>query len=101
MDLTGLSHEELSEIINNQKAYIAELESKVAQQELAPKKAVLPEKPSLPGKLYVQGVFRKFRFPTFRFEGKEYRADVVQYDLPLMEKIVRQTGESILKEVKH
>lgn len=100
MDLTGLSHEELSEIITTQKKYIAELESKMAMQELVPKKRELPERPSIPGKVYVLERFRKFRFPSFRFEGKEYRADEAQYDLPLMERIVNSTGGSILKEMK-
>jgi len=100
MDLTGLTHEELSDVITTQKKYIAELESKVAMLELVPKKRELPARPSIPGKVYVMGGFRKFRFPSFRFDGKEYRADEAQYDLPLMERIVNVTGGKILKEVK-
>lgn len=100
MDLTGLEREDLVEIINNQAAFIAELEAKLAKTDnVITKKAEPESKPTLPSSpVDVLGKLYKFRYPSFRFGGELHRADKAQYDLPLMERIVK-SGLPIMYEV--
>ncbi len=100
MDLSALEREDLVEIINNQAAYIKELEGKLqlAEKNLPVKKVI--SKPSLPkDAVTVLGKKYLFRYPAFVFGGVNYRADEAQYDSALMEQIVGKPGQTILKLV--
>lgn len=101
MDLTGLEREDLVEIITEQATYITKLEAQL-QTGVGNKTIVskaTPTKPIIPAPVEVGGSLRRFRFPTFRFEGTVYRADEAVFNNDLLNRIVRTTGNSILKEI--
>lgn len=99
MDLTALEREDLIEIINNQASHIAGLEKKLAGVATT-KKAEPESKASIPVQpVEVLGKRYKFRFPLFKFNGQSCKANEVQYDEALLEKIAKTKGQTILVEL--
>ncbi len=100
MDLTGLSTEDLAEIVNTQAAYIEQLEEQLHKGQAKKNNAEPSIKPHIPEPVEVDGKIYKFRFASFRFKGSSYRADHAQYDDALIQQILSIPGQTILKQIK-